>query len=108
MISNYAKHVLHKSPNTSKQCYFTDLDETNDELAGYAVKSCQYGIMGINMKDDKFLPNRTITRGEIATVLSRLHNRSFDGFPNYYTTHMAAMMNRGYLTLNQPKMTELR
>lgn len=93
MISNYAKNVLGKTPNTSKQCHFVDLDETNAELADFAIRSCQYDIMGINMLDNKFLPNRTITRGEIATVLSRLHGWAFDGVP-YYSTHMAAMLSK--------------
>lgn len=93
MISSYAQNILKKSPDRSKSCHFEDLDQTNAELAGYIVTACQYGIMGVNMRHNMFYPNRGISRAEVVTILSRLHNWASDSVP-YYKDHMQQMVER--------------
>lgn len=107
MISNYAKNILKLTPDTSKTCTFSDSDTVNKELWFYMTTVCQYGIMGINMKDNKFLPNDSITRGQIATILSRLHNRAKDGNP-YYINHIAALEKLEIINKTDHLMEEKR
>ena len=107
MMSNYAKNVLNKEPNSKKLCKFPDADEVNAELARYMVTACQYNIMGIDMVDNMFLPNQMISRAEVVTVLSRLYDLAQDGTP-YYVNHMAAMKAKGFITVTTPDMLEVR
>lgn len=47
MISVYAENVLDRKIDTNKfACStFQDMDEVNEELKGYIIKSCQLGLM---------------------------------------------------------------
>ena len=45
MMVNYAKDVLNKTADTSKDCDFTDIASQSTELKGYIVEACQMGLM---------------------------------------------------------------
>ena len=105
MVSVFAERFTEASLDVDADCSFSDLDQVNDELARFAVRSCQYGIMGQNITN--FKPNNAISRAEVATVISRLYGWASDGTP-YYLPHMDAMIEHGYLTQNTPNNLELR
>ncbi len=107
MISNYAINILDHTPDKSKLCEFKDLDEVNGELAEYVITACQLGIMGQNM-GDSFRPNEALLRADIVTIISRLHHFASDSEGSYYSDHMAAMKEKGFITIDDPDMIEIR
>lgn len=107
MISNYAQNVLGKKPNTDLQCTFADQNQVNTELSNFITTSCQLGLMGIKMEQNRFLPNKTLSRAEVATVISRLYGFAEDSTP-YYKDHLKAMNTKGFITKPVPHMTEVR
>lgn len=73
MLSNYAINVLWLKPDTSKDCYFSDISSSLDyQYDNWVTKSCQLWLMGVWI--DKFYPNWIVTRAEFWTVLSRALN----------------------------------
>ena len=73
MLSNYAINVLWLKPDTSKDCYFSDVSNSLDyQYDNWVTKSCQLWLMGVWI--DKFYPNWIVTRAEFWTVLSRALN----------------------------------
>lgn len=110
IISNYVRYNLDREPDTSRVANFADSDEVNSELAGYVEMAYQYGLMGINMPDNRFLVNDTISRAEVSTILSRLYELALDGTGDtpYYRPHMDAMLDAGFITLDDPTLSEVR
>jgi hypothetical protein len=41
MISNFAINVLKKTPDTTKDCEFTDMDTQSEEMQSYTITACQ-------------------------------------------------------------------
>lgn len=73
MLSNYATNVLWLKPDTSKNCYFSDVSSSLDyQYDNWVTKACQLWLMGVWI--DKFYPNWIVTRAEFWTVLSRALN----------------------------------
>jgi hypothetical protein len=108
MMSNYAKEVLGKTVDTSKECVFTDIDNENDELKGYIIESCQLGLMGQGIT--KFNPKGIVTRAEFGTVLSRaLYGDAHNGGTPYYAAHLEALKAAGIMTnISNPSAVEMR
>ena len=73
MLSNYAINVLGLTPDTSKNCYFSDVSDSLDyQYDNWVKKACQLGLMWVWI--DQFYPNWVVTRAEFWTVLSRALN----------------------------------
>lgn len=89
MMSTYATKILGKVADNNKVCAFTDLGNQSKELRDFAILSCKLGIMGINV-GNTFRPNDSLTRGETASVISRLYGWAVDGTP-FYINHLAIM-----------------
>ena len=53
----------------TRSCHFVD-DQIWWDLQDYIKESCYYGIMGNGW--EKFRPKDYVTRGEFATILSRV------------------------------------
>ncbi len=64
IMGEFAKNIMGKLPDKSKQCTFTGEDP--DGLAAYMIQACQLGLMNMTR------PNDILTRGEYMTVLSRM------------------------------------
>jgi hypothetical protein len=119
MISVFATKLLHKTPNTEKRAcsQFTDLSLASVDLQPYVIEACQLGLMGMDGKGIKvqeaFFPDRTITRAEVGTILSRLLRGTTyatqPGDETYYGRHLQALKNAGIMkAISQPDMLELR
>lgn len=87
MLSQFAIQVLGKTPDTSKECSYPDINGQGD-LTGWMKTSCQLGIMGVGVKN--FNPTNSMTRAEFGTVLSRaLWGNTYDTTEGkYYETHL--------------------
>ena len=73
MISNYAINILGLTPDTSKNCYFSDVSLSLDyQYDNWVTKACQLGLMWVWI--NQFYPNWVVTRAEFWTVLSRTLN----------------------------------
>lgn len=75
MISNYAINVLKKTPNTSIECAFNDMNGQPEDLQEAAITACQLGLMGLDTDGTpaiSFNPKQTVTRAIFGTAFSRL------------------------------------
>lgn len=75
MVSLFAMNVLHKTPDTSLQCSFTDMRRETQEMQDAATVACQLGIMGRDTSGQPniiFNPRGYVTQAHVATILSRL------------------------------------
>lgn len=108
MMTNYAIQVLGQTPDTSKNCNFSDIAEESAELRGYIIKACQLGIMGVNLS--KFSPNDIVTRAQFGTTLSRaLYAGMYNTGDPYYVDHLQALKNAGIMSqINTPQSSEIR
>ncbi len=94
MLSNYATNVLWLKPDTSKNCYFSDVSNSLDyQYDNWVTKACQLWLMGVWI--DKFYPNWKVTRAEFWTVLSRALNaknisklNQMNNANPYYSEHL--------------------
>jgi len=86
MLSNYAINTLWLTPDTSKDCYFSDVSSELDyKYDNWVTKACQLGLM-MWVWIDQFNPNDYVTRAQFGTVLSRALNAN-------NTTKLAQMNN---------------
>jgi hypothetical protein len=113
MISNFAIHILHKSPNTWMLCNFDDMWNEKLEMIFYAKLACQLGLMwrsNGNIQKD-FYPNGEVTRAQFGTVLSRALR--WDKYNNdgaeYFTEHLNALNQIAIMkNINDPFNLEIR
>lgn len=105
MISNYAKNVLWKTPDTTKTCLFLNSNVSAD-LVQYMTESCQLWLMWQWITD--FRPNDSVTRAEFWTVLSRMLFNTEDWKDKYYSTHLAKLKSEWIITNDNPDLKELR
>lgn len=108
MMSEYAKKVLGKTPDTSLSCDFTDIAGQSAELQWFIKESCQLGLMGQGIT--AFDPNGIVTRAQFGTVLSRaLRGSLFDGANPYYKDHLQSLKDLGIMTkIDKPNTNEVR
>ena len=101
MMTNYAKEVLNKTPDTSKVCAFKDVSKESPDMQDYMVQSCQLGLMGVDADGnakDTFKPQGIVTRAEFGTVLSRaLYGDANQGGTPYYAGHLKALNDAGIM-----------
>ena len=105
---NYATEVLGRTPDTSKECAFTDIANETEELHGYIREACQLGLMGVGI--DSFNPNGLVTRAQFGTVLSRaLYGDVYNDGNPYYVNHLNALKNAGIMNyIDNPNQNEIR
>lgn len=108
MLSEYAKEVLDRTPDTTKTCLFTDISNESEEMKGYILEACQLGLMGVGIT--AFNPNGVVTRAEFGTVLSRaLYGDANNGGEPYYKKHLEALEEAGIMKqISNPTMKEIR
>ncbi len=109
MIVNFAITLGGLTPNTGKQCTFTDIAHQSAEMKFYIKLSCQLGLMGVGIHT--FNPTGDITRAEFGTVLSRvLWGTTYEWWVKYYTNHLNALKAAGIMTqiTNPTSMLERR
>ncbi len=105
MITNYAKNILWKTPDTTKSCLFLNSNVSAD-LVQYMTESCQLWLMWQWISD--FRPNDYVTRAEFWTVLSRMLFNTEDWVDKYYSTHLAKLKSEWVISNDDPNLQELR
>ncbi|GHW02875.1 hypothetical protein AGMMS50249_6610 [candidate division SR1 bacterium] len=116
MAIKYAINILHKIPDTSKDCsaFLPSLSEyVGQDLYDDTITACQLDIMGIGENSTvltDFIPDGTVIRAEFATTFSRMlyGNINDNNSANYATDHILALKNAGILTDTYADMIELR
>ena len=105
MITNYAKNILWKTPDTTKSCLFLNSNVSAD-LVQYMTESCQLWLMWQWITD--FRPNDYVTRAEFWTVLSRMLYWTPDWEDVYYSSHLYRLKARWIITNDDPNLQEVR
>ena len=107
MISNYAKNILWKTPDTTKTCLFIN-SNINPTLVQSVTESCQLWLMWQWISD--FRPNDTVTRAEFWTVLSRaLWWDKNEWWSTYYENHLKALKTEWIMNkIDTPMNEEIR
>lgn len=114
MMSNYAINVLGKTPDTTKVCVFSDMENETLEMKTYAVTACQLGLMGLQVDgetpDVVFNPETLINKAMFATILSRLmYGSTHDGNDACrYCDHVDAMVEEGIITVTTDLLDPFR
>lgn len=114
MISVFAINIMWMTPNTGKNCSFTDLSHETGEMNVFAKLVCQLGLMwyetdGVTQKDE-FEPNVLVDRWQFGTILSRiLRGTTYAWGKPYYVKHLAALKKANIMTkIDTPRVLELR
>ena len=114
MMVAFMSWTLWKVPTTTWEVNYKDVDsEKLWDLAWYIQLAYQYQIMWINADwtpIEDFNPNKTVTRAEFATVLSRvLYGNTYNqNWKNYYEKHIEALGNANILSNTNPDLVEAR
>ena len=116
ILSVFAQKFLDKEVVENKVgCEFADKAEAAGDLANYMKLSCELEIMGLHA-DGKtplvnFMPNKFVSRAELATVFSRvLNGNKYDNNDGnaYWTKHMEALKEAGILSVTTPTIHDTR
>lgn len=117
MLSVFAQKFANKTAIEGKAgcAAFADLSTAAGDLSGYIKTACELEIMGLD-SDGKtplknFYPNRTVTRAEMVTVLSRvLFGNQYDNnsTTNWWANHMTKLHADGIIKNTNPSLEELR
>ena len=67
--SEFAKKVLGKTADTTKDCTFTDIDQADATLKDSIIESCQLGLF--KGSNGKFMPKSILTKAQALAVLVR-------------------------------------
>ena len=113
MLSNYAINILGLTPDTTKDCTFTDVSLYLDaQYDNWVTKACQLWIMWVGI--EQFYPHGKVTRIEFWTALSRALNASdpeklkeMNNSNPYYKKHLNFLRNE-WIMNNTTNATELR
>ena len=107
MLSNYAINILWKTPDTSKNISFPDVDEKlNSDYNNWVILAYQLWIMWIWI--EKFRPYDEVSRAEFGTALSRMLFGLTDWTDNYYSTHLSKLKSEWIISNDNPELKELR
>ena len=113
MLSNYAINILGLTPDTTKDCTFTDVSLYLDaQYDNWVTKACQLWIMWVGI--EQFYPHGKVTRIEFWTALSRALNandpgklKEMNNSNPYYKKHLNFLRNE-WIMNNTTNATELR
>lgn len=122
MMTMFTIQVMGIYPDTNKTwCnFFSDLTGQSDEFKFFIKTSCQLDLMGLKpngtIPEEKFNPERYVTRAEFGTVLSRLiygdkHNvySGEETIYKRYEKHLAALNKDNIMKkIQNPSMLEKR
>lgn len=115
MLSNYAINILWLTPDTNKNCHFSDVSNSLDaQYDNWVTKACQLGLMGVWI--NQFNPNVKVTRAEFGTALSRALNAKnttrlaqMNNAEPYYYEHLKYLQSEGIMNnISNPGSYELR
>ena len=115
MLSNYAINVLWLIPDTSKDCFFWDVNYVlDDQYDNWITKACQLGLMWVWI--ERFYPHNRVTRAEFGTVLSRALNAKYPSRLNwmnkaepYYFEHLSYLQREWIMNnISNPSSLERR
>ena len=114
MMVEFMSWTLKKQPIITWEVNYRDVNYKNLwDLGWYIQLAYQFQIMGINADwtpIEDFNPNKTVTRSEFATVLSRImfgdkYNQDWE---NYYEKHIKALEKVNILGNTDPNLIEAR
>lgn len=114
MMVVFMSWTLQREPIIEEEANYKDVDSKKLwDLAWYIELAYQYQIMGINADwtpIDEFNPNKTVSRWEFATVLSRVlfGNKYNQNWANYYEKHIEALEEAHILNNTNPNLVEAR
>ena len=114
MMVEYMSWTLQKEPIITWEVNYTDVDTKKLwDLAWYIQLAYQYQIMWINADwtpIEDFNPNKTVTRAEFSTVLSRVlfGNIYNQNWSNYYEKHIDALAKANIISNTNPNLLEAR
>ena len=114
MMTEFAIKILHKKPDFTATCSFTDTGKDSEELQFYMRTVCQLGLMWLKSDgtpDTMFTSNGILTRAQFGTILSRLlYGDTYNGKPGKrYEAHLKALNAAGIMKdISKPMAAELR
>ena len=114
MLVNYAVKIMNQKPDLTRQCVFSDMQNSSVEMQWYSRLACQLGLMWLKKDgtpDTKFTPDGIVTRAQFGTVLSRLlYGNTYNNQPWLrYAAHLNALKTANIMTkISIPTMDELR
>jgi len=113
MMSNFVQQEIWRTIDTSRQCFFVDMNNEDTEMNYYAKLACQLWLMGLDTQGIPtalFTPNGEVTRAQFGTVLSRaLRWNQYNGGSPYYSIHLNALKLAQIMTkIDTPQNRELR
>ena len=114
MMVEFMSWTLQKQPVITWGVNYRDVNSRKLwDLAWYIQLAYQYQIMGINADwtpIEDFNPNKTVTRAEFATVLSRvLYGSTYNqSWVNYYEKHIETLNKANILSNTNPNLVEAR
>jgi hypothetical protein len=101
----YVERFTNNTSSSNEACYqFWDIEEINSELQYYITQSCQLWLMGRNADRTEvktlFNPNDSLSRAEVATILSRMlrwdTNKGSEEY--WYHSHLLALRKKDIIT----------
>ena len=102
MMSEYATKVVGLTPDTTRKCNFSDMQNQTEEFKKYAIMSCQLGLMWLKTDGSPattFQPNEQVNRAIFGTTLSRtLRGDTYNGGQNRYSKHLNALLTNKIIT----------
>jgi hypothetical protein len=119
-LENFATNILKKSPDTSKNCSFSDLGNMSASDKESIKRACQFGIMGLKangLPDSIFNPYMRLSREMFLTTLSRvLYGDKYNTKPGepdtmWSTHHVQKLRSESIVTqtdANKLKSDEMR
>ena len=114
MMVEFMSWTLKKQPIITWEVNYRDVNYKKLwDLAWYVQLAYQYQIMWINADwtpIEDFNPNKTVTRSEFATVLSRIifEDKYNQDWENYYEKHIKALEKVNILGNTDPNLIEAR
>lgn len=114
MMVVFMSWTLQREPLLTWEVNYKDIDAKKLwDLTWYIQLAYQYQIMGIRSDwspMENFNPDKTVTRAEFATVLSRVlfGNTYNQGWVKYYEKHIEALEKANILNNTNPNLVEAR
>lgn len=112
MIVNFAKNILKKQPDTTRNCVFSDMAAEDGEMNQYALEACQMWIMGVDgvgVPAQTFSPNGVLDKAQLATMISRLlYGSANNDTACRYCKHVEALRTEGIITVTSDLTIPLR
>ena len=86
------------NPEQEKSCEFKDLNEARDDLKEVIKTSCNEGLF--HGHQGKFMPKKSITNGELLTVIGRILYGTLDETNGHFAKNYAENLQKDQLLEN--------